>query len=59
MTTPALIRKSDLKRMAEFVSANPGLRVELERDGVIIRVATDNPSEQKKSVENRAPIRLI
>lgn len=42
MTTPALVKSADLKRMAAIV-AKTGLRVEIEVDGKIIRVAPDIP----------------
>jgi len=47
MTSPAVVRSGDLKRMARFVRENPGLRVEVERDGVILRVSPDIPDIHK------------
>ncbi len=43
MTTPALIKQADLKRMADIALAK-GVRVEVEIDGRIIRVAPDIPA---------------
>lgn len=44
MTTPAIIKSADLKRMGDYVKKNPGIRVEVEKDGVLIRVAPDIPA---------------
>lgn len=41
MTATAIVTKSDLKRMADFVRENPGLCVEIERDGTKVRVFPD------------------
>lgn len=41
MTAPAVVRSADLKRMGDFVRKNPGLRVEVEKDGIILRVSPD------------------
>ena len=53
MTTPALVKSADLKRMAEIAKAT-GMRVEIERDGVIVRVAPDigkrEPAEEVEVV---------
>ena len=52
MTTPAVLKTADLKRMGEFIKKNPGLRVEVEKDGVLIRVAPDIPvNHSPKPVE--------
>lgn len=48
MTTPALVKSADLKRMAAIV-AKTGLRVEIEVDGKIIRVAPDIPTVHSPS----------
>jgi hypothetical protein len=44
MTSPALLKTADLKRMGDFIKRNPGLRVEVEKDGILIRVAPDIPA---------------
>jgi len=49
MTTPALVKSADLKRMGAFVKANPGLRVEVEKNGILIRVAPDIPETHRSS----------
>lgn len=49
MTTPAIVKSADLKRMGNFVKANPGLRVEVEKNGILIRVAPDIPAIHKSS----------
>ena len=46
MTTPALIKQADLKRMAE-IAKTQGVRVEFEVDGKIFRVAPDIPDNHK------------
>lgn len=43
MTAPALVKSADLKRMAE-IAKQQGVRVEIEIDGKIIRVAPDIPT---------------
>ena len=43
MTRPALVKAADLKRMAA-VAKKTGMRVEIEVDGKIIRVAPDIPT---------------
>lgn len=43
MTTPALVKSADLKRMAA-IAKRDGVRVEIEIDGKIIRVAPDIPT---------------
>lgn len=43
MTTPALVKSADLKRMAA-IAKRDGVRVEIEVDGKIIRVAPDIPA---------------
>jgi hypothetical protein len=40
MTTPALVKSSDLKRMADIAKAK-GVRVEIEIAGKIVRVMPD------------------
>ncbi len=47
MTSPAIVRSADLKRMGDFVRKNPGLRVEVEKDGVILRVSPDIPDNHR------------
>lgn len=46
MTTPALVKSADLKRMAT-VAKRDGVRVEIEIDGKIIRVAPDIPDTHR------------
>lgn len=46
MTAPALVRSSDLKRMADIAKAK-GVRVEMEIDGKIIRVMPDTQAQEK------------
>ncbi|MDO1582391.1 hypothetical protein [Rhizobium oryzicola] len=59
MSTPAIVKASDLKRMGEFVLKNPGLRVEIERNGVLIRVAPDIPViNSRRAVAEQEEIRL-
>ena len=43
MTTPALVKSADLKRMAA-IAKRDGVRVEIEVNGKIIRVAPDIPT---------------
>ncbi|WP_426126247.1 hypothetical protein [Pararhizobium sp. PWRC1-1] len=43
MTAPALIKESDLKRMAK-IAKRDGVRVEIEVNGRILRVAPDIPT---------------
>jgi hypothetical protein len=43
MTASALIKQSDLKRMAH-IAKSEGVRVEIEVNGKIIRVAPDIPA---------------
>lgn len=43
MTAPALVKQADLKRMAE-IAKQQGVRIEIEIDGKIIRVAPDIPT---------------
>lgn len=52
MTTPALIKQADLKRMAE-IAKTQGVRVEIEIDGKIFRVAPDIPDNHKQSSVDR------
>jgi hypothetical protein len=40
MSTSALLRQSDLRRMAT-IAKKEGVRVEIERDGFLIRVLPD------------------
>lgn len=48
MTTPALVKSADLKRMAA-IAKRDGVRVEIEVDGKIIRVAPDIPTVHNPS----------
>ncbi|MGE7367929.1 hypothetical protein ACQKKX_02510 [Neorhizobium sp. NPDC001467] len=51
MTTKAIIKTSDLMRMA-MVAKKTGMRVEIEIDGTIIRVAPDvSPASEKPAVK--------
>lgn len=43
MTSPALVKQSDLRRMAN-IAKQTGMRVEIEVNGKIIRVAPDIPA---------------
>lgn len=43
MTAAALVKSADLKRMAD-IALSKGVRVEIEVDGRIIRVAPDIPA---------------
>lgn len=43
MTSPALVKTADLKRMAN-IAKQTGMRVEIEVNGKIIRVAPDIPA---------------
>lgn len=43
MTASALVKQSDLKRMAH-IAKSEGVRVEIEVNGKIIRVAPDIPA---------------
>lgn len=56
MTTPALIKQADLKRMAE-IAKTQGVRVEIEIDGKLIRVAPDIPVNH--SIDDIVPIREL
>jgi hypothetical protein len=47
MTTPALVKSADLKRMAA-IAKQTGMRVEVEKNGTIIRVAPDIPAIHKE-----------
>jgi len=47
MTTPAVLKAADLNRMGAFVRKNPGMRVEVEKDGILIRVAPDIPANHR------------
>jgi hypothetical protein len=40
VTAPALLRQSDLSRMAH-IAKRDGVKIEIERDGLIIRVSAD------------------
>lgn len=42
MTAPARVRQSDLRRLAA-VAKRDGVRVEIEINGMIIRVSPDHP----------------
>jgi hypothetical protein len=54
MTASALVKQSDLKRMAQ-IAKSEGVRVEIEVNGKIIRVSPDIPANHSgKDVE---PIR--
>lgn len=51
MTSPALVRSADLKRMASIAKAE-GVRVEIEIDGKIVRVSPNIPDDHRqKKVE--------
>ncbi|MGO8368919.1 hypothetical protein ACC808_10785 [Rhizobium ruizarguesonis] len=54
MTAAALVRRSDLKRMAEIAKAE-GVRVEIEVDGKIIRVSPDIPENHKQQRVDMKP----
>lgn len=56
MTTPALIKQADLKRMAE-IAKTQGVRVEFEVDGKIFRVAPDIPVNHSR--EEIEPVREL
>lgn len=47
MTATAIVRRSDLKRMAD-VAKQTGMRVEIEVNGVIVRIAPDIPNINKQ-----------
>ncbi|MGV1768747.1 hypothetical protein [Agrobacterium vitis] len=49
MTTPAIIKTADLSRMAK-IAKRDGVRVEVEIDGKIFRVAPDHPTTQKPQI---------
>jgi hypothetical protein len=54
VTTPALVKSADLKRMAA-IAKRDGVRVEIEINGKIIRVAPDIPAiHTHRSVEKEA-----
>ncbi|WP_440410513.1 hypothetical protein [Neorhizobium petrolearium] len=54
MTTPAPVKSADLKRMAA-IAKRGGVRVEIEVDGKIIRVAPDIPTiHSQRPVEKEA-----
>ena len=58
MTTPALVKSSDLKRMAAIVKRD-GVRVEIEVGGKIIRVAPDIPViPRDATVDHEEELRL-
>lgn len=46
MTTPAIVKSADLKRMAA-VAKQTGMRIEIEINGTIVRVAPDIPTIHK------------
>lgn len=46
MTTPALVKASDLKRMAAVVKRD-GVRIEIEVNGKIVRVTPDIPDNHR------------
>lgn len=48
MTAPALIKQAELHRMA-VIAKRDGVRVEVEVDGKIFRVAPDIPANNKPS----------
>ncbi len=52
MTAPALVKSADLKRMAD-IALEKGVRVEIEIDGKIIRVAPDIPDNHKQTSVDR------
>lgn len=58
MTASALVKQSDLKRMAT-IAKEQGVRVEIEVNGKIIRVSPDIPdTHNQKPVEPKRPVRL-
>lgn len=55
MTAPALVKSADLKRMAQIAKTS-GVRVEIEIDGKIIRVAPDIPvTHRQEEVDQPLP----
>lgn len=46
MTTPALVKSADLKRMAAAVKRD-GVRIEIEVNGKIVRVTPDIPDNHR------------
>lgn len=46
MSATALVRRSDLKRLADVAKAT-GMRIEIEVNGVIVRIAPDIPNIHK------------
>ena len=54
MTTPALVKSADLKRMAA-VAKQTGMRVEIEINGTIVRVAPDIPVINKTEPVDMQP----
>ncbi|WP_334154766.1 hypothetical protein [Agrobacterium pusense] len=48
MTAPALIKQSDLKRLAKMVRRD-GVRAEVEVNGIVIRVFPDIQDNHKPS----------
>lgn len=58
MTSPALVRSADLKRMAS-IAKREGVRVEIEIDGKIVRVAPDIPVDHRSElVDEQEIVRL-
>jgi len=58
MTASALVKQSDLKRMAA-IAKQQGVRVEIEVNGKIIRVSPDIPAiNSEKPVEQKRTVRL-
>lgn len=55
MTAAALVKAADLKRMAD-IALSKGVRVEIEVDGRIIRVAPDIPVTHKPGSVDLAPV---
>ncbi len=59
MTRPASIKSADLKRLAAIVKES-GLRAEMEKNGVIVRLAPDIPTIHKPTpVEKKERASLI
>lgn len=54
MTTSALIKESDLHRMAK-IAKRDGVRVEIEVDGKIIRVSPDIPNIHRADAVDPKP----
>lgn len=58
MTTPALIKQAELRRMAN-IAKSEGVRVEVEVGGRVFRVSPDIPNNHSPSaVAKKEPVRL-